>query len=58
LFLVNIQIIPPAHTVARQTNTPTATYLLSAARVFNITPLDSAKLNKMFMKGKRRLTMA
>jgi hypothetical protein len=24
LFSVNIQIIPPAHTVARQTNSPTA----------------------------------
>jgi hypothetical protein len=43
-----IQIIPPAHTVARQTNTPTATYLISAAKVFNIMPLDGAKLNKMF----------
>ena len=50
LFFVNIQIIPPAHTVAWQTNTPTATYLLSAAKVFNITPLDGAKLNKMSMR--------
>jgi hypothetical protein len=39
-FFVNIQIIPPAHTVAWQTNTPTATCLLSAAKVFNITPLE------------------
>jgi hypothetical protein len=46
LFFVNIQIIPPAHTISWQTNTPTATYLLSAAKVFNITPLDRAKVEQ------------
>jgi hypothetical protein len=44
LFFVNIvhtdNSSGPAHTVAWQTNTPTATYLLSAAKVFNITLLE------------------